>query len=211
MRVGKGMSRGEYTKMLKADLVRMLMLSGHSEREAKAEARPAQSIDDLKARNQNLRNGLIAAGLDTWAEPLDDDATRAILIDKLNALASAMLGAPPIPGVYDGRTTAELRRMLIEKASRHAVANRQLDERVARERVAAREEDATLRAEMSRPDGNGPAARWQVNRIIELLRERGGDPLAEGGFMRGPTDRAGIARLTYAEATAYLDSLKGTY
>lgn len=50
----------------------------------------------------------------------------------------------------------------------------------------------------------------QINYILDLLaqRSRTGE---EGGFMTGPTDRAGIDKMTRSVASAYIDSLKGAY
>ncbi|GGV58674.1 hypothetical protein GCM10010245_91820 [Streptomyces spectabilis] len=50
----------------------------------------------------------------------------------------------------------------------------------------------------------------QADYILQLLalRERLGE---EGGFMTGPTTRAGIEELSKAGASAYIDSLKGSY
>lgn len=50
----------------------------------------------------------------------------------------------------------------------------------------------------------------QVDYILSLLatRHRDGDA---SGFYRGPTDRAGIERMTRSEASTYIDSLKGEY
>lgn len=55
-----------------------------------------------------------------------------------------------------------------------------------------------------------PAGTPQVDYILDLLaqRHRDGD---DSGFMRGPTDRAGLEQLTRDEASAYIDSLRGTY
>lgn len=58
---------------------------------------------------------------------------------------------------------------------------------------------------------HGPrATERQVEYILRLLaaRERQGEG---GGFMAGPTDRAGIERMSAADASAYIDSLKGNY
>lgn len=57
----------------------------------------------------------------------------------------------------------------------------------------------------------GPrATERQVEYILKLLaaRERQGEG---GGFMAGPTDRAGIERMSAADASMYIDSLKGNY
>ncbi|MFF9309869.1 hypothetical protein ACF1BS_03070 [Streptomyces sp. NPDC014748] len=50
----------------------------------------------------------------------------------------------------------------------------------------------------------------QIDYILDLLarRHRSGEG---GGFFTGPTDRAGIAKLSRSEASAYISSLKGDY
>lgn len=50
----------------------------------------------------------------------------------------------------------------------------------------------------------------QVSYILSLLaaRQRNGDG---GGFMTGPTDRAGIEQMTRREASTYIDSLRENY
>jgi hypothetical protein len=58
--------------------------------------------------------------------------------------------------------------------------------------------------------GTPMATPRQVDYIMSLLdrRERNGDG---GGFMYGPTDRAGVERMTRAEASLYITSLKEEY
>lgn len=65
------------------------------------------------------------------------------------------------------------------------------------------------------PAPDGPATAplatpRQVEYIIDLLNRRraAGDG---GGFMAGPTDRAGIAQLTRSQASTYITSLKEAY
>ena len=54
------------------------------------------------------------------------------------------------------------------------------------------------------------ATERQVSTIISLLKARriSGE---EGGFMSGPTDTAAIRKMTRAQASAYITSLKGAY
>lgn len=54
------------------------------------------------------------------------------------------------------------------------------------------------------------ATERQVSTIIGLLKARriSGE---EGGFMSGPTDTAAIRKMTRAQASAYITSLKGAY
>ncbi|MFI8201112.1 hypothetical protein ACIF6K_32070 [Streptomyces sp. NPDC085942] len=74
-----------------------------------------------------------------------------------------------------------------------------------------RGEEASIRSLIQeRRDTLGLATDRQVEYILSLLaaRRRSGEG---GGFMFGPTDRAGIAQLTREDASSYIDSLKGTY
>ncbi|NJQ04309.1 helix-turn-helix domain-containing protein [Streptomyces lonarensis] len=56
----------------------------------------------------------------------------------------------------------------------------------------------------------GLATDRQIDYILKILawRERHGE---SDGFMHGPTDRAGIARLTKQAASTYITSLTGSY
>lgn len=57
----------------------------------------------------------------------------------------------------------------------------------------------------ARPDR---ATERQVSYIMSLISQGAHE---EGGFIAGPTTRAEIAKLTKAEASAYITSLKGNY
>lgn len=56
----------------------------------------------------------------------------------------------------------------------------------------------------------GTASQRQVDYIMKLLdrRRRSGEG---GGFMTGPTHRAGVASMSSTEASAYIRSLTGDY
>ncbi|MEU3978365.1 hypothetical protein [Streptomyces bacillaris] len=78
-------------------------------------------------------------------------------------------------------------------------------------RPLRRGEEATIRRLLAeRHDALGLATPRQVEYILGLLAERGRSGEG-GGFMTGPTDRAGIEKLTSDAASRYIDSLKGTY
>lgn len=77
-----------------------------------------------------------------------------------------------------------------------------------------RERDAKARREYlaALADERGPlATSRQIRYIMDLLSERDGNPMAEGGFYSGPTTRAGIAEMTRRDASAYINSLTGNY
>lgn len=74
-----------------------------------------------------------------------------------------------------------------------------------------RKEELTIRRLLrERHDDLGLATDRQVDFILSLLseRRRSGE---SGGFQTGPTDRAGIEKLTRDHASTYINSLKGTY
>ena len=52
------------------------------------------------------------------------------------------------------------------------------------------------------------ATEKQIAFIMRLIDQGRAD---EGGFITGPTDRAGVARMTRRQASAYIDSLTGSY
>lgn len=54
------------------------------------------------------------------------------------------------------------------------------------------------------------ATERQIDYILNLLDRRRRDGEG-GGFFNGPTDYAGIAKLSRTEASAYIDSLTGSY
>lgn len=67
-----------------------------------------------------------------------------------------------------------------------------------------------LAAAETRTSGGPLATPRQVDYILTLLAKRTSDGEG-GGFFTGPTDRAGIAKLTKAKASTYITSLKGEY
>lgn len=198
------MTKAQYTRLLKDEHIRLSMLGGMSERDAKAAARPAATIDDLKDRNNALRRKLRASGVDyrTDEQRRTDDVEKNALLDEVQRLATA--------GGHDGAgkraaasklTVPELRKLV---ADTKAYQQRQADKaRAARQGAAQQEAFRRRQAAL-------PATDRQVDFIVNLLaaRRRSGE---EGGFFVGPVDRAGIARLSRADASAYIDSLKGDY
>lgn len=199
------MTRGDYTRLLKDEHVRLLMLDGMLERDAKAAARPKATIDELKERNKQLRNTLRAKGIDyrTDEQRRADDDEKNQLLDEVERLAVA--GGHDGPSKRAGAakmTTPELKKFITDVKNFQA---RQADRaRVAREGAVAR---AAREEARNRP---GTAQPRQVDYIMDLLarRRRSGEG---GGFMVGPTDRAGVARMSEADASAYISSLTGDY
>lgn len=198
------MTKGQYTRLLKDEHIRLSMLGGMSEREAKAAARPAATIDDLKQRNSQLRRTLRERGVDprTAEQRGADDAETATLLDEVERLATA--------GGHDGAskrmaasrlTVPELRRLVID--------TRRYQQRQAG-LAEARRQDAVTQEAFRRRQATMPATGSQVDLIMTLLaaRRRSGEG---GGFFVGPTDRVGVARLSRADASAYIDSLRGSY
>jgi hypothetical protein len=194
------MTKGEYTKLLKAEHVRLQILAGMSEREAKAAARPAATIDQLKARNAALRQQLRAQGIDhrTEEQRNTDDAAKAALLDEVEQLAAA--------GGHDGPAKrAAAARMSVPELRKFVADAKAYQARQAqKQRWAA--ESAAVRRDRERERASRPAQPRQVDYILGLLRNHAG-----GGFFVGPTDRAGISRLTQQEASAYIDSLTDNY
>lgn len=75
----------------------------------------------------------------------------------------------------------------------------------ASKRKAAAEAEAQA-APVAAPSEQTPATARQVEYILSLLARHGG-----GGFYQGPRDRGGIAQLTKAQASLYIDSLTDNY
>ena len=96
--------------------------------------------------------------------------------------------------------------------------SRQADEVRAKIRQHVKDREHAVVAEAARAAGVTPppapgtpmATPRQVGYILRLLaqRERNGDG---GGFMTGPTDRTGVERMTRADASLYITSLKEDY
>ncbi|GAA0738717.1 hypothetical protein Drose_04240 [Dactylosporangium roseum] len=198
------MTKGQYTKLLKEEHVRLQVLDGRSEKEAKAAARPAATIDDLKARNVELRNRLRAKGIDyrTDEQKRADDAEKVSLLDEVERLAVA--------GGYDGPAKrAAAARMTAPELRKFIADTKQYQQRQAEKARAARE-GAAAQAAFEQRQATLTATPRQVDYILNLLarRRRSGDG---GGFFSGPTDRAGIAKLSRADASAYINSLTGNY
>lgn len=198
------MTKAQYTRLLKDEHVRLAILDGKSEKEARALARPAAAIDDLKARNAALRTALRAKGVDyrTDEQKRTDDGEKTPLLDEVERLASA--------GGHDGaakRTAAA--KMTVPELRKFVADVKEFQRRKAQKEQAAREGAAAQKA-FQRRQATQPATARQVDYILNLLsrRRRSGEG---GGFFNGPTDRAGIAKLSQADASAYINSLTGDY
>ena len=81
--------------------------------------------------------------------------------------------------------------------------------RDARSQGELRTISSAVQAAIRAQTGGGATTR-QIDYITRILdtRRRNGDG---GGFMTGPTDRDGIARLSQAQASTYIDSLTEQY
>jgi hypothetical protein len=99
----------------------------------------------------------------------------------------------------------ELRRQADTAVADHAAVVARAAAQTARAHAARA---ATAAREQRR--STTPATARQIDHILRLLamRQRSGEG---GGFMTGPTTREGVARLSVADASAYIDSLSGNY
>lgn len=193
------MTQGAYTKILKAELVRLHMLDGKTEKEAKALARPQASIDDLKARNTELRKALRRKGVDyrTEEQKRADDTEKNTLLDEVQQLAVA--------GGHDGAA----KRAAASKMSKTELRKFVADVKDYQRRQKAQRE-APSRAAFQAVEDNSLATPRQVGYIVALLRERAKSGEG-GGFMVGPTETAEIRKMSKRDASAYINSLRGDY
>lgn len=198
------MTKGQYTKLLKDENIRLHILDGKTEKEGKALARPAATIDELKARNTELRRALRGKGVDyrTDEQRRTDDAEKNALLDEVQRLAVA--------GGHDGAAKRDgAAKMTVPELKKFIADVKNYQSRQV-ERARAAQEGAAAQREFERRQATLTATDRQVDYILNLLsrRRRSGEG---GGFFSGPTDRAGIAKLSRADASAYIDSLRGDY
>lgn len=193
------MTKGAYTKILKAEQIRLHMLDGKTEKEAKALARPQASIDDLKARNTELRKALRRKGVDyrTDEQKRADDTEKNTLLDEVEQLASA--------GGHDGPA----KRAAASKMSKTELRKFVADVKDYQRRQKAKA-DAPSRAAFQAVEDKSLATPRQVGYIVSLLRERAKSGEG-GGFMVGPTETAEIRKMSKRDASAYINSLRGDY
>lgn len=198
------MTKGDYTKLLKAEHVRLQILDGKTEREAKAAARPAATIDQLKDRNRTLRSKLQAAGVDhrTAEQRRTDDTEKNGLLDEVQRLAST--------GGHDAAAKRAAAAKMSTPELRKLVADIKAYQQRQVEKQAAARSGRQAQADFDRQQAALPASPRQVDYILSLLRRRTQSGEG-GGFFAGPTDRNGIARLSRADASAYINSLTGDY
>lgn len=198
------MTKSDYTRLLKAEHVRLQILGGKTEREAKAAARPAATIDQLKERNRSLRSKLQTSGVDhrTAEQRATDDAEKSALLDEVQRLASA--------GGHDGAAKRAAASKMTAPELRKFVADVKEYQRRQERQTRAAQDGAAAQAAHERSRASAPASPRQVDYIMTLLsrRRRSGQG---GGFFAGPTDRAGLAKLSQADASAYIDSLRDEY
>lgn len=118
----------------------------------------------------------------------------------------------PLP---EGNPMPSVEAHLIRQAEIHVDGSaKRIQEAAEAEAIAAAEQAvrdarAAHLAEIARQKGPLATPR-QVEFIMQLLdyRQRTGEG---GGFFDGPTTRAGVEELSKAEASLYIDSLKGNY
>jgi hypothetical protein len=197
------MTKGQYTKILKDEHVRLQMLDGMTEREAKAAARPTATIDALKERNKALRAKLRAAGVDhrTEEQRNSDDSEKTRLLDEVQRLAEA--------GGHDGvAKRAAAAKMTAPELQKFVKDVQDFQNRKAQQakQAATARQDAAAHEEYERQRRSRPATDRQVSYIMNLLKNHGG-----GGFFNGPKDFAGVKKLTQGEASMYIDSLTDNY
>lgn len=101
--------------------------------------------------------------------------------------------------------------ILIQLAVQHAAgAEERIQAKAATDAAEAVKEARKRRLAELRATRGELATPRQVDYILQLLayRERTGEG---GGFMYGPTDRAGVEEMSKADASMYITSLKGDY
>lgn len=189
------MTREQYTELLKTENVRLQILRGKSEKDARAAVEAESDIDELKDRNASLRRRLLAAGIDhrTDEQKKADDVEKNKLLDDVERLASELgLDAPAKRVAAAKMTVRELRKFVA-------------DAREYRQRQAAKAEaesggPAAVAAWAER-EAQSLASPRQVGYIIGLLRRRNSD-------VDGPTSREDVKKLSKAEASAYISLLE---
>lgn len=188
------MTSGQYTKILKDEHVRLQLLDGKSEKEAKAAARPKATIDELKSRNTALRKALRAKGVDhrTEEQRRADDVEKNTLLDEVEQLATA--------GGHDGAAKRAAAAKMSRTELRKFVGDVKDYQRRQKAKMDAGSGDAFQAAEAA-----SRAAPRQVGYIKGLLRQ-----LAKsGGSVSGPTETAEIRKMSKRDASAYIKRLEG--
>jgi hypothetical protein len=197
------MTSAQYTQLLKDENLRLSLLRGMSEKDAKAQTGPDASIDDLKKSNASLRARLRSKGIDyrTEEQRNTDDAEKNRLLDEVERLAVA--------SGHDGPA----KRAGASKMSRRELASFVADAQEFQERRDAKQNaesrGSAAVAAFKAAEDKSRASKRQVGYIKGLLRQRassGGDPVD------GPTSTEDIQKLSNAEARAYINRLlRGDY
>jgi len=197
------MTKAQYTQLLKDENLRLSLLRGMSEKDAKANAGADASIDDLKKSNASLRARLRNKGIDyrTEEQRNTDDAEKNRLLDEVERLAVA--------SGHDGPA----KRAGASKMSRRELASFVADAQDFQERRKAKQnaesKGSAAVAAFKAAEDKSRASKRQVGYIKGLLRQRassGGEPVD------GPTSTEDIQKLSNAEARAYINKLlRGDY
>jgi hypothetical protein len=198
------MTSGQYTKILKDEHVRLQLLNGKTEKEAKAAARPKATIDELKARNTELRKALRVKGVDhrTEEQRRADDVEKNTLLDEVEKLAAA--------GGHDGAAKRAAAAKMSRTELRKFVGDVKDFQRRQKAKKDAEKRGAAAESAFRAAEDNSRATPRQVGYIVALLRQRArsGDG---GGFMVGPTETDEIRKMSKSDASAYINSLTDNY
>jgi hypothetical protein len=178
---------------------------------------------------------MAAIGTERAQDLLDAATAAGITADDLAQAAGAVNGDPANLPYISGRAADAAQRHIDDVVAARAARAAAIREALRLARLGGHDPDtiapkldrmtATAIAKLVRdtaaylrgrgvdtrpPAAPAPATDAQVNYIMDLLARRAASGEG-GGFFHGPTDRAGVRRLTRADASAYIDSLKGTY
>jgi hypothetical protein len=197
------MTSAQYTQLLKDENLRLSLLRGMSEKDAKANAGSDASIDDLKKSNASLRARLRNSGIDyrTEEQRNTDDAEKNRLLAEVERLAVA--------SGHDGPA----KRAGASKMSRRELAAFVADAQEFQERREAKQKaeskgSAAVSA-FNAAEDKSRASKRQVGYIKGLLRQRAS---SGGESVDGPTSTEDIRKLSNAEARAYINRLlRGEY
>lgn len=196
------MTQAQYTSLLADEFVRLSMLRGTSEQDARKQAGPNPSIDDLKERNTVLRAKLRQKGVDyrTEEQKRTDDAEKNKLLDEVERLANE--------AGHDGAAKRAGASKMSKRELAAFVADANEFQRRRKAKQDAEGKGSSAVAAFKAAEDKSRATPRQVGYIKGLLRERG---LSEGGAP-GPTASEDIRKLSNAEARAYINRLlRGDY
>lgn len=199
------MTKAQYTSLLTDEFVRLSMLRGTSEDDARKQAGADPSIDDLKERNTVLRAKLRQKGVDyrTEEQKRTDDAEKNKLLDEVERLANE--------AGHDGPAKRAGASKMSKRELAAFVADAKEFQQRRKAKQAAEGKGSSAVAAFKAAEDKSRATSRQVGYIKGLLRERGlsGEGGGPGG---GPTSSEDIRKLSNAEARAYINRLlRGDY